>query len=105
MTSKELFKEVMNQLNEIDDITYKAMMGGYLFYYKNRLFGGIYSLGFMVKITKSSKKYLPYAKVMPPYQGAKEKILVEDISKGQLLCDMIKEMYKDLPNPKVKTTK
>lgn len=105
MTSKELFNEIKNQLKEIDDITYKAMMGGYLFYYKKKLFGGIYPPGFMVKITKASKKYLPNAKIMPPYQGAKEKILVEDISKSKLLCNMIKEMYQDLPDPKKKNKK
>jgi TfoX/Sxy family transcriptional regulator of competence genes len=102
MTSKELLKEIMIQLKELEDITYKAMMGGYILYYKGKLFGGIYSPGFMVKITKSSIKYRPNAKIFPPYQGAKDKILIEDISDSKLLCDMIIEMYKDLPELKDK---
>jgi hypothetical protein len=51
----------------------------------------------MVKITKSSIKYRPNAKIFPPYQGAKTKMLIEDISDSKLLCNMIIEMYKDLP--------
>jgi len=42
----------------------------YIFYYKQKIFGGIYEPGFMVKITEASKKYLPEAERMPTVQGS-----------------------------------
>ncbi|MCD4827016.1 MAG: TfoX/Sxy family protein [Acholeplasmataceae bacterium] len=100
MKNKELHNYLIEQFKHIEHITSIPMMGGYIFYYKGRIFGGIYEPGFMVKITKASKKYLPNADMMPPYKGAKDLILVDDVDQSRLLCEMIIHMYDELPEPK-----
>ena len=102
MQAKELATYLMEQFDSIDGVTSRPMMGGYIFYYKNKIFGGIYEPGFMVKITAASKKYLPKADSMPPYKAAKDLILVDEIDNKELLCSMVQEMYGELPSPKAK---
>lgn len=103
MQTKELAKYLMEQFEGLNEVTSRAMMGGYIFYYKNKIFGGIYEPGFMVKLTESAKKYLPDAEVMPPYEGAKVMLLVDAIDNRELLCDMVKAMYDELPVAKPKS--
>lgn len=55
--NKELAEFIMDQLSDLENIRNIPMMGGYIFYYKERIFGGIYGKGFMVKVTEASKKY------------------------------------------------
>ena len=40
-SSKEFLNYILEQLSELDDITYRAMMGEYIIYYKGRIAGGI----------------------------------------------------------------
>ena len=42
MANKELAEYVMDQLSDLGEVRKTAMMGGYVFYYKERIFGGIY---------------------------------------------------------------
>lgn len=102
MRNKELQIYLTEQFNHIQGVTSIPMMGGYIFYYKGRIFGGIYEPGFMVKLTKASKKYLPDAELMPPYQGAKNLILVDDVDQKELLGKMVLEMYEELSEAKNK---
>ncbi|WP_330363841.1 TfoX/Sxy family protein [Proteocatella sphenisci] len=95
----------LEQFEQIDGVTSRPMMGGYIFYYKKKIFGGIYEPGFMVKITDASRKYLPKAESMPPYKGAKDLVLVDDIDNKELLCSMVQEMYDELPAMKSKKKK
>lgn len=97
MLSKELAAYFAKQFENSGEVTYRPMMGGYLFYYKEKLFGGIYEPGFMIKITQASKKYLPNAPALPPYKGAKNLLLVDVISNQEMLCKMVMEMYEELP--------
>ncbi len=39
---KELAEYITEQLAELDNIRKTPMMGGYIFYYRERIFGGIY---------------------------------------------------------------
>lgn len=41
-SSKEYLDFVLDQLSELDEITYKAMMGEYIIYYRGKIIGGIY---------------------------------------------------------------
>lgn len=100
--NKELALYIMDQLSGLENVRNIPMMGGYIFYYKERIFGGIYGDGFMVKITASSKKYMPDSKPQPPYKGAKEMLPVTIIDNKIMLQKMISEMYVDLPERKVK---
>ena len=78
-SSKEYFDYVLDQLSLLDDISVRKMMGEYILYYKNIIFGGIYDDRFLVKKTKSSEELLKNSSEEIPYEGAKPMLLVDEI--------------------------
>lgn len=98
--NKELASYIMEQLAELGEIRNIPMMGGYIFYYKDRIFGGIYESGFMVKNTKASREYLTESEPMPPYDGAKSMLPVTNLEDREQLQAMVREMYEELPERK-----
>ena len=103
--NKELADYIMDQLSALGDIRNIPMMGGYSFYYKERIFGGIYGKGFLVKITEASKKYMPDSEPEPPYEGAKPMLPVTILDDRVALQAMVEEMYQELPERKPKKKK
>lgn len=71
-SSKEYLEFVLGQLSELDDITYRAMMGEYIIYYRGRIVGGIYDDRLLVKPVSSAIAHLPSAPRESPYDGAKK---------------------------------
>lgn len=41
-SSKEYLSFIKEQLSELDDVAYRAMMGEYIIYYRGKIVGGIY---------------------------------------------------------------
>ena len=101
-SSKEYLDFVMEQLSGLDEISYKAMMGEYIIYYRGKIIGGIYDDRFLVKPTKSAKSLMPEAVMELPYEGAKEMLLVDDIDNKAFLNELLDAMYDELPAPKKK---
>lgn len=93
-TSKEYKDYILEQLNFLDDITIKQMMGEYLLYYRGILFGGIYDNRLLVKILESNKKYNMQEAM--PYDGAKPMYLVDDVENGEILKKIIIDTYNGL---------
>lgn len=102
MADQELVKYIMDQLDGLDGVRHIPMMGGYIFYYRERIFGGIYGSGFMVKVTKASQKYMPDSEPEPPYEGAKDMLPVTILDDRELFQKMVCEMYPELPERKKK---
>ena len=98
-SSKDYLDLILDQLSGLDEITYKAMMGEYILYYRGRIFGGIYDDRFLVKPTQSAKRMMPEADLELPYEGAKEMLLV-DMEDRAFLKELIEAMYPELPAPK-----
>ncbi len=103
--NKELADYIMEQLADLGEIRHIPMMGGYIFYYRERIFGGIYGNGFLVKITEASKKYMPDSEPEPPYEGAKPMLPVTILEDRVTLQEMVREMYPELPERKPKKKK
>lgn len=101
-SSKEYLNFILEQLSNLTDITYKAMMGSFLIYYRGKLVGGIYNDRLLVKPVKSAISYMPQAAYSLPYQGAKEMLLVENVDDKEYLSGLFEAMYDDLPMPKNK---
>ena len=99
-SSKDYLEYVLEQLSLLDDISYRAMMGEYIIYYRGKIIGGIYDDRFLVKPVKSAKEAMPDAEMELPYEGAKEMLLVDDIENREHLEKLFKAMYEDLPAPK-----
>ena len=97
-TSKEYKDFILEQLDLLDNITCKAMMGEFLLYYNNVLFGGIYDNRLLVKIVDTNKKYSMQEQI--PYETAKPMYLVDDVDNKELLKEIVIETCKSLPNKK-----
>ena len=93
-TTKEYKLFIIEQLNLLDEITRKPMMGEYLLYYKDILFGGIYDDRLLVKIVDTNKEY--NMKETIPYDGAKTMYLVEDVDNQDWLKEIVLNTYKGL---------
>ena len=101
-SSKEYLDFVLEQLSELDDISYRAMMGEYIIYFRGKVIGGIYDDRFLVKNIKTAADLMPEATLELPYDGAKEMLLVEDIENKEFLKDLLEAMVDALPAPKKK---
>ena len=101
-SSKEYLDFILEQLSELDDVTYRAMMGEYIIYYRGKIVGGIYDDRFLVKPTKSAREKMPDAELELPYEGAKEMLLVDNVENRDFLRDLLEGIYKELPAPKRK---
>ena len=101
-SSKEYLEYILDQLSELDDISYRAMMGEYIIYYRGKIVGGIYDDRFLVKPVKSAASMMPDADLELPYEGAKEMLLVDDVENREFLRELLDAMYDELPEPKKK---
>ncbi len=101
-SSKEYLDFVLEQLSELKEITYRAMMGEYILYYRGKIIGGIYDDRLLVKPVKSAVSLMPSATYELPYEGAKEMLLVDDVDSKEFLSKLFNEMYNELPTPKKK---
>ncbi len=103
-SSKDYLTFVLEQLTDLDGVTYRAMMGEYILYFREKIVGGIYDNRLLVKPVPSAISLMPTAAYELPYQGAKEMLLVEDIDNRKFLCNLFLSMYDELPAPKKKKT-
>ena len=105
MSARELADYVMDQLSGVEGIRNIPMMGGYIFYINDRIFGGIYEPGMMVKITGASRRALPEAEPLPPYDGAKPMLPALNLDDREAFSRMVLDMYDELPEPKPRRKK
>ena len=99
-SSKSYLDFVLEQLSDLEEITYRAMMGEYIIYYRGKIVGGIYDDRLLVKLVKAAFSYIPQAVYELPYEGAKEMLLVEDVDQKEFLTGLFRAMYEELPAPK-----
>ena len=101
-SSKEYLDFILEQLSELEEITYSAMMGEFIIYYRGKIVGGIYDDRLLVKPVKSAVAFMPNATFELPYKGAKEMLLVDDVDNKEFLSRLFNVMYDELPAPKKK---
>ena len=93
-TTKDYRDFILEQLNLLDNITCKSMMGEYLLYYNGILFGGIYDDRLLVKIVDGNKKYNMQESI--PYERAKSMYLIDDVDNQEILIHIVLDTCKDL---------
>ena len=101
-STKEYLDFILEQLSGLDEITYKAMMGEYIIYYRGKIVGGIYDDRFLVKNVSVARDKMPEADLELPYEGAKEMLLVDDVDNKEFLRELLEAMHDELPAPKKK---
>ena len=101
-STKNYLDFILGQLSDFDEISYRAMMGEYIIYYRGKIIGGIYDDRFLVKPVKSAILLMPDATFELPYDGAKEMILVNNVDDRNFLTELLNAMYDELSAPKKK---
>lgn len=101
-STKEYLSFVIEQLSGLGEISSRAMMGEYILYYRGRVFGGVYDDRLLVKPVPAAMKLMPDAEMELPYEGAKEMILVDDVDNREFLCELVENMWEELPEKKKK---
>lgn len=95
-STKDYLNYILEQLSDLDGVTYRAMMGEYIIYYEGKVIGGIYDNRFLVKPVKSAVELMPDAQYELPYDGAKE-MLLADADNKDLLNELIPVVAAELP--------
>ena len=101
-SSKDYLQFILEQLSDLEGITYRAMMDEYILYYRGKIVGGIYDDRLLVKPIKPAVSYMPEAAYELPYEGAKEMLFVDNVDDKEFLAGPFHAMYDELPAPKKK---
>ena len=101
-SGKEYLDFILEQLSGLENVTYRAMMGEYIIYYRGKIVGGIYDDRFLVKPVPSAVAMMPDADREVPYEGAKEMLLVDNVDNREFLARLLTAMDGELPAPKKK---
>lgn len=91
-SSKEYLDFILEQVSELDNISYKAMMGEFIIYYNGKIIGGIYDDRLLVKPVQSAINYMPNAEYELPYDGAKKMLLVDNVDNKEYLTGLLKSL-------------
>lgn len=97
-TVKEYKDFIVEQLDLLDNIVCRPMMGEYLLYCDGTLFGGIYDNKLLIKIVNSNKKYNLQEQI--PYKNAKPMYLIGDLDNKELIKEIVLATCKDLRDKK-----
>ena len=99
-TSKDYLRFILDQLSGLDGVTHRQMMGEYILYYRGKIAAYLCDDRFLVKPVPAAVRRLPGARREPPYEGAKEMLLVDRVDDRAFLCELMQAVYPELPEPK-----
>lgn len=101
-SSKDYLNFILEQLSEVDGITCRQMMGEYIIYMNGRIAAYLCDNRLLVKPVKSAFELMPNATAEPPYEGAKDMLLVENVDDKEFLKELFEAIFTELPEPKKK---
>lgn len=104
-SSKEYLNFILEQLSELEEVSHRSMMGEYIIYYKGKIAAYICDNRLLAKPVKAAEKLIPDAQYEPPYEGAKDMILVECVDDKMFLKELFEAMYDELSFPKQRKKK
>ena len=116
-SNPEFVQYIADQLAPAGQVTYHKMFGDYGVYLDGKMFGdyGVYLDGKMfalvcddqlfIKITKEGAALAPQLPKVPPYDGAKDYFLYEDVDDREHMIAFVQATCRELPMPKPKKKK
>ena len=99
-TSKEYLAFILHHLAGVEGITHRMMMGEYILYHHGKVAAYLCDDRLLVKSVPSAVQKLPNARQEPPYAGAKDMLLVEQVADRAFLKELFEAMYAELPAPR-----
>ena len=94
-SDREYLDFVLDQLSGLDGVSFRAMMGEYILYFRGKIVGGIYDNRLLVKPVPAVRALMPDAPTELPYEGAKPMLLVEDVDDREFLARLFLAMAGD----------
>ena len=104
-TGREYLGFVLEQLSGLEEITYRQMMGEYIIYYRGKIAAYVCDDRLLIKPMETARRMMPDAVYEPPYEGAKEMLLVDRTDEREFLEALFRAMYDELPEPKKRSRK
>ena len=101
----EYVRYVAEQLSGAGEITYKKMFGEYGLYCDGKIFANVSDDQLFVKITEAGRRLFPGLPEAPPYPGAKDYFLIENVDDRDFLAALTLATCQALPGPKKKRGK
>lgn len=101
-TSKEYLHFILDQLSGLTEISYRCAFGEYMIYHGGKVAAYLCDDRLLVKPVPSAVRRMPGARYEPPYEGAKDMLLVENVGDREFLTELFTEMQPELPEPKKK---
>lgn len=96
----DFLEYVCEQIADAGNITFRKMMGGYVIYCNGKVIGDVCDNQFFLKITSAGRAICPDCKEVPPYQGAKPYLLMENLDDKELMTQIVMATYEALPESK-----
>lgn len=94
-TTKDYLQYILDQISDLDNITYRQMMGEYILYYNWKIIWWIYDNRLLLKPTNKVKKLINNLEMQIPYPWAKEMIYVDNVDNSDYLKELINETYNE----------
>lgn len=104
-TDKAYLTFILEQLSGLSGISCRAMMGEYILYYNGKVAAFLCDDRLLVKSLPSTTAMLPTAPHEPPYAGARNMLLVEDVDDQAFLEALFRAMEPELPTAKARKRK
>ena len=92
-SDKEYLDFILEQLSELEDVTWRAMMGEYILYFEGKVIGGIYDNRLLVKDVPPVRLLVPDCRLELPYEGGKPMIAVDDVDDAEKLRSIVEAAY------------
>ena len=86
-SSKEYKDFILDQLSMLEQVTCKPMMGEFLLYFNDILFGGIYDNRLLIKKVDTNRHFNLEEQL--PYESGKSMYIVEDVDNKELLKEIV----------------
>mgnify|MGYP001638119822 FL=1 len=84
----------------MQEITCRRAFGEYMIYYKGKVAAYLCDNRLLVKPLPSAVRMMPDASHEPPYEGAKDMLLVENVDNRDFLTALFTAMEPELPEKK-----
>lgn len=78
---------ILDQLTDLEDIQYRAMMSEFIIYYRQKVIGGIYDNRFLIKPVEPALSMISKPIYALPYESSKPMLLVEDVDNSAFLLN------------------
>lgn len=104
-TEASFARFIQDQLDDRCDVVLKKMFGEYGVFLEGKMVAVLCDNVFYLKPTKEVEALLKEVMKAPPYRGAKDYFVIEQIEDKEYLCELVRTNAEALPVPKPKKPK